>query len=962
MAEIAGLILGAIGISGLFSACIESFDIVVSGKHFSDDYEQLCALFSLQRARFGLWGESVGLIPNPNGRTLQYDRNLDRPDIKEGVERVLNNIKNLLDEASQVDRRYGSGNDRFQGSELSTSRGLVMFKSSFDRFKSRIKMHQKDASTWQVTRWALYDGKKFEELIDRLDRFVDGLESITKSLGLLAEQHARLHEEIEAISDITSLKLLRDASSSHRSMLNNDSDTSSRRFAREVAESVLEQKTIESGPTGARTLDSFITAHTARSTFIESLRSDDILIPGKWPRSLQSSLEENKQAEVKPGDPNLQEFKDRPLAPRQLANPYVRLGRHPGITPELNAGGTHDEVPVRDPECVDTSIQLEDLPQHQRLVRELLKKSQQTTSLSFTAGDAAYGERLASIKKEDESTWQGHNTSLVLHAHSGSSAAKWMFLELRNIRLSKVPFISAAPLEDSLDKVLASIEGPPATPYEGGFFFITVKLSHNAQKAPLMRFQTKIYHPNISPQGHICADYGQKWHPKLSPESRLVPSSGTSNFWYHRKTGETLWSLGALLTALCGLLAAPDVDDPLVPEIAQKYIEDYEDYCRSAKIYTRKYALARRPDDNDLVFLEDSEEVGSEMAHYEPPSLSSRLETTSSTKPALRKEVMKSFLASEFDDPYPREIYDTSSSTRGITYTTRSISSTETYASTISSEESSDETTLESSHEDMPALSLHHNEESGDLEATTPATFGEFFPSTRGLQILHDNTTVDGNMNLRVETEGSPKDDGRKVMLQLFHVRMYDLKLREFSLRRYCRDSGRQVCNSKRKSIGSAVEPASSNISLRSPLAWLFSRRSGSRLDTTESALPESSRSLKTSISAGIQEDQPGSNADDENVYPTPMATFARLTNTIKLEFSNYAQVVVKWRGSRSKKRYEFAYWGWDYTWKRVTTERSHPSIVSPLQARYGESSGTYSANWPHAARGLGAPLLHVDQ
>jgi hypothetical protein len=26
--------------------------------------------FSLQRARFGLWGESVGLIPNPNDGSL----------------------------------------------------------------------------------------------------------------------------------------------------------------------------------------------------------------------------------------------------------------------------------------------------------------------------------------------------------------------------------------------------------------------------------------------------------------------------------------------------------------------------------------------------------------------------------------------------------------------------------------------------------------------------------------------------------------------------------------------------------------------------------------------------------------------------------------------------------------------------------------------------------------------------
>ena len=72
-----------------------------------------------------------------------------------------------------------------------------------------------------------------------------------------------------------------------------------------------------------------------------------------------------------------------------------------------------------------------------------------------------------------------------------------MSLELRDIRTSKVPFISAAPLGDSLEKVLASIEGPPETPYEGGIFWIAVRLARNPFNPPLLRFQTKIYHPNI---------------------------------------------------------------------------------------------------------------------------------------------------------------------------------------------------------------------------------------------------------------------------------------------------------------------------------------------------------------------------------------------------------------------------------------------------------------------------------
>jgi hypothetical protein len=78
---IAGLGLSAVSVTALFTTCIECFDIIVAGKNFSEDYEQLCALVrSTSNARLGLTGlvavlfaagsitslgESVGLVPNP---------------------------------------------------------------------------------------------------------------------------------------------------------------------------------------------------------------------------------------------------------------------------------------------------------------------------------------------------------------------------------------------------------------------------------------------------------------------------------------------------------------------------------------------------------------------------------------------------------------------------------------------------------------------------------------------------------------------------------------------------------------------------------------------------------------------------------------------------------------------------------------------------------------------------------
>lgn len=44
--EVAGLALGVLGIAGLFTSCIENFDIVVRAKDFGEDFDLLCTQVS----------------------------------------------------------------------------------------------------------------------------------------------------------------------------------------------------------------------------------------------------------------------------------------------------------------------------------------------------------------------------------------------------------------------------------------------------------------------------------------------------------------------------------------------------------------------------------------------------------------------------------------------------------------------------------------------------------------------------------------------------------------------------------------------------------------------------------------------------------------------------------------------------------------------------------------------------
>lgn len=221
-----------------------------------------------------------------------------------------------------------------------------------------------------------------------------------------------------------------------------------------------------------------------------------------------------------------------------------------------------------------------------------------------------------------------------------------------------------------------------------------------------------------------------------------------------------------------------------------------------------------------------------------------------------------------------------------------------TYASTIPSEEDFEEEDLFSVPE--------HGDERFPITAipSTPADFAEHFPSTRRLNIKHDDATFDGNMNLRIDTEINDSE-GHPVDLTLFHLRMHDLKNREFSLRRYCRDSGREVCHSSRK-----------------PSKKPGLQRSMS--DKWSSLRPKSE--AKTSTHKGLKRHDSGYGSlcgdelDEEAVRESPKSTSSipLPSNTIHLEFSNYAHVDIARRGIKSSKRYEFEYWGTQYAWNRL--------------------------------------------
>lgn len=110
------------------------------------------------------------------------------------------------------------------------------------------------------------------------------------------------------------------------------------------------------------------------------------------------------------------------------------------------------------------------------------------------------------------------------------------------------------------------LNGPKDTPFEGGIFKICFSLPQDyPYKPPKMIFQTKVYHPNISRDGSICIDIlKDQWSAALR--------------------------LNTIVLSLSSLLANPNPNDPLVPEIATEYSYDREKYNKNVIAYVKKYA------------------------------------------------------------------------------------------------------------------------------------------------------------------------------------------------------------------------------------------------------------------------------------------------------------------------------------------------------------------------------------
>jgi ubiquitin-conjugating enzyme E2 A len=105
----------------------------------------------------------------------------------------------------------------------------------------------------------------------------------------------------------------------------------------------------------------------------------------------------------------------------------------------------------------------------------------------------------------------------------------------------------------------AVIFGPDDTPWEGGTFKLVLEFTEDyPNKAPQVRFLTKMFHPNIYNDGQICLDILQnQWSP--------------------------IYDISAILTSIQSLLCDPNPASPANSEASRLYNENRREYNRRVR-------------------------------------------------------------------------------------------------------------------------------------------------------------------------------------------------------------------------------------------------------------------------------------------------------------------------------------------------------------------------------------------
>ncbi|OCL13936.1 hypothetical protein AOQ84DRAFT_282122 [Glonium stellatum] len=130
-----GLTFGVLGLAGLFSACLDCFDIIQRGRYLGRDYILLETKFTNQKLRFVTWGRACGMM-DPKG----YNTKLDDEELRPQIEVNLTHVFALFNDGKELRKKYGLKQEH--GNSVLNSAFPILNSIVTSRFSSTTSLGQ----------------------------------------------------------------------------------------------------------------------------------------------------------------------------------------------------------------------------------------------------------------------------------------------------------------------------------------------------------------------------------------------------------------------------------------------------------------------------------------------------------------------------------------------------------------------------------------------------------------------------------------------------------------------------------------------------------------------------------------------------------------------------------------------------------------------------------------------------
>ncbi|KAF5648022.1 hypothetical protein F52700_1236 [Fusarium sp. NRRL 52700] len=216
-AQTTGFVLSGVSlaaaVAGTFTSIVQCFEYVEIGRRFGKDFPKSQARFDVLKLQLTRWGVSAGILVDPQTGTCRCIEVDD--EIKDLAGRLLQSI---LEDSEEIQRK----SKKYRDKHASSPADLEVFHENDMDGQTRALMasaqriyeqRTKDISWIKKTKWAVYEKKLFDRLLDDIGESLGNLERLCKPIIDYQRQIVQMEiEEIQHDGESETLELLRDAS------------------------------------------------------------------------------------------------------------------------------------------------------------------------------------------------------------------------------------------------------------------------------------------------------------------------------------------------------------------------------------------------------------------------------------------------------------------------------------------------------------------------------------------------------------------------------------------------------------------------------------------------------------------------------------------------------------------------------------------------------------------------------